>query len=166
MPRLVRGIYRKPGKPAKVVAAILGGFFLSLGMILPNWFLGIGGDLTAYLLPGLLIGPSVGLALSLLPLEPSMDVGTEGVMNRMRRFFSRLKPYAKQMLAIALIGFLSFAVVRIPEATSIGTIEPKLYEVIFWGFGGAILGIALAVSWLAWPLSRFGSFLESEKGVK
>jgi hypothetical protein len=133
-------------------------------MILPNWFLAAGDDFGAYFLPGLLIGPSIGLALAQLPLDPPVEHEGEQGDNRLNRFLGRIQPYIAHILGTALVGFLTFAVTRIWEATSLNVFGNQLYEAFFWGLGGAIYALSLGVSWLAWPLTGIARFMGEKEG--
>jgi hypothetical protein len=164
MPHLVRAVFRNPGKSVTFIIALLGGIPLSFGMGFPNGLLDIGNGPIAWLLPGLLSGALIGLALSLLPLKQLEEDRFMREENAWRQFIKRVRKFALHILAITAIGFLSFAVTRSPEWLSMGNIEPHSSEVLYWGFGGAIFGCVIAISWIAWPLSTFGDLLFRERG--
>jgi uncharacterized caspase-like protein len=153
IPRLIRGLFRSPGALAIYLAALLSGMYLAFWMVLPNWFLGIGKGFTDWLLPGLISGPLIALALSLLPLEPWETSQSKSEKTDLKQFFRRLQKHAFQILLIIGTSALTFALGRISERLNIGVIDPWWWEVVLWGFGGAILGGALSIGWLAWPIS-------------
>jgi hypothetical protein len=138
---------------ATYVAAILSGLYLALWMALPNWFLGIGKVFIDWLLPGLISGPLIALALSRLPLGPWEPSQTKRGKIDWKQFFRRLQKHAFQILLIIGASTLAFGLGRISERLTMGVIDPWWWEVVLWGFGGAILGSALSIGWLAWPIS-------------
>jgi hypothetical protein len=146
VPRLVRSATRRPSLALLVLAGLLAGLPLGVGMALPNWFLALGKDgpypALQYLLPGLIAGPLLGLALVWLfgaagePTAGQTATGLEGILRE------GLVP----LLGLALVGAVGFALGRIPATVSFG-IKPHSTEVTLWALGGAILGAALATAW-------------------
>lgn len=164
MPRAIRGLFRSPGVVANSITVLIGGLYLALWMVLPNWFLGIGRDFIDWLLPGLVSGPLIGLALLFLPLAPlrkDMDKGGKPVRNQVIRL---IRKYSLQLLVITVLSYLGFALARIPEGLSIGTLEPRWWEVLLWGLGGAIFGLSLAIGWLVWPITYLSDQISAERG--
>jgi hypothetical protein len=146
VPRLMRSATRRPGLATVVVSGLLAGLSLGVGMAAPNWFLGLGREgpypLLWYLLPGVIAGPLLGLALVWLlgttgkPGAGQPTGGLEGI----------LRQSVVPLLGLALVGAVGFALGRIPATVSFGTI-PHAIEVSLWALGGAILGAALATGW-------------------
>jgi len=146
VPRLVRSATRRLSPTLRVLSGLLAGLPLGMGMALPNWFLALGKDgpypVLQYLLPGLVAGPLLGLALVWLlgtTGEPAAGEGATGLAGILREGVVPL-------LGLALVGAVGFALGRIPATVSFG-INPHSTEVTLWGLGGAILGAALATAW-------------------
>ena len=149
MPRLVPALTRHSGRIATVLGGVLGGLLLGLGLYLPNQFLNIGGHTIAYLLPGLVSGPLLGLTLTYLPWEPMAPGGQ--VQGSLALSIKRLRRHIIPVIVTAVVGGLGFALIRVPDSLAWGYVDPRWAEVLRWGLGGAIFAAALAIGWSVSP---------------
>jgi hypothetical protein len=142
MPRLVRALSKRPGWSITVLGGIASGVVLGLGLGLPNWYLGIGCrggscDLAIVFLPGLLVGLLFAFALTLLSGKGA--------------FAEALWQGTASLVILALMGGISSALARIPPSFAWRAIDPRGAELVRWGIGGAIFGVAVAIGWRASP---------------
>jgi len=146
---------RSGGRVPTLVGLLLASLFFGPCLAVPNWFLNIGGDLLGsslrawvhFLLPGLIVGPLLGLALGALLHQPrgaaiQPEPKTEGTG----------RAQAPAMLAVGLVAGVAFALVRIPPALALGSIDLPGAEQVLWGLGGFLFGLLLAAAW-SLPLS-------------
>ncbi|MCC7355500.1 MAG: caspase family protein [Anaerolineae bacterium] len=142
MPRLVLALSKQPDRRATVLGDITSGIVLGLGLGLPNWYLGIGCkagvcDLLAVFLPGLLLGLLFAFAFAFFSHRMSLA--------------EALGRSAVPLVALALLGGASSALVRVPPSFSWRAIDPQWAELVRWGIGGAIFAVAVATGWRASP---------------
>ncbi len=153
LPRLYCGAAWRSGRMAALLGGLGAGLLLALWMFVPNWFLGIGCagsqcELYVWLLwlvPGLVVGPLMGLALVSLHWRfPASVRATSGGLQEAARM---ARWNVDSFALVTLIGGLGMAAVRsIPQLT-FAILEPLWPEALLWGVGGAILGAMLAVGW-------------------
>jgi hypothetical protein len=160
LPRLSCGAARYSTQTPPLLGALCAGLLLGLWMFIPNWFLGIGcagSQCELYvwllwLLPGLVVGPLLGLSLvwlrwrvDVLTAEPGVPATGPGML------CSNLLSFT----VVTLIGGLGMFCVRWPRPLTFGILEPLWVEALLWGVGGALLGAMLAVGWyVTLPSSR------------
>lgn len=149
LPRLARALSRHPGRTATVLGGMAGGLFLGLGLALPNWFLGVGDHPAAWLLPGIVSGPLLGLTLACLPREPMRP--DEQVQESLALSIKMLRRHVIPFTITAVVGGLGFALVRVPDSLAWGLWDPPLAEVLRWACGGTIFAAALAIGWSVSP---------------
>jgi hypothetical protein len=153
VPLLACSVTRRPGGAMVVIGSIISGLLLSLCLAIPEWFLNIGCPQAGcppyawlrWLLPGLIVGPMLGLTLVCLPekLGPSIRQAADKPL----QLTGILRGNLTSIVIAALVGAFGFALVRIPTVLSIGRIQPHEVEVLLWGSGGAVFGAALAIGW-------------------
>jgi hypothetical protein len=138
-----------------LIGGLLGGLVLGLSFWLPNNFLAIGcrGDCPWYAwvlwLPGLIIGPILGFTLVCIVQRPKMAAISD--KPRQSKAFNITFSDARAYLILAMISAITFAVTRMPTPLSTGDVHPQWVEVILWGVGGFLFGIALAMGWSLMP---------------
>jgi len=140
VPQLIRAVARRPGRKVAFLGAAVGGLLLGLGLILPNWFLRIGSDWVAWLVPAQVSGLAVSLTMAAFPMPPASLDSRERVLlhsGAARRF-------GVPLVATALAGGLSFALLRLPEALAWGG-EPRWAVLLRFAIGGAAFAVALAL---------------------
>ncbi len=153
VPTLTRTASRYQDTLPALMGGLLAGLGLGLAMAVPNWFLAIGCGSEGcpphawllWLLPGLLIGPVVGVAMVSLLDAPGAVPATS--WTALPKSISALGGGTLPRVLVALICGLAFALTRIPLPLSIGRVEPHWIEVILWGLGGFLFGLALATGW-------------------
>jgi hypothetical protein len=120
-------------------------------MWVPNWFLGIGCtagcawyNWLLWFVPGLAVGPLLGLALVWLHWRvlPAAD-SSGGIGEVAEMILSNGVSFA----AVTLIAGLGMAVVRSLPWLTFPHVESLWPVTLLWGLGGAILGAMLAVGW-------------------
>jgi hypothetical protein len=50
-------------------------------------------------------------------------------------------------MATGLVSGLALALVRIPPALALGSVDPAWAEQLLWGLGGFLFGLLLAAAW-------------------
>jgi MFS family permease len=154
LPPLSRATSRQPSRRGTLVGALLAGLLFGPFLAVPNWFLGIGCTSLGcpphawalFLLPGLVIGPVVGLALAALLHQPP-----EAAIQP-RDLVGHDLGEAPALVAVALAAGLVSALVRLPASLALGSITPAIVEPLLWGLGGALFGLLVAAAW-SLPLS-------------
>jgi hypothetical protein len=154
-PFLGSALSRRSRTVAGVVGALVAGLSFGIWMGIPDWFWGIGkgaggcGTHTwlCQLLPGLVVGPILGLALVSLPWKvPSLPEKARGGYGAARATLGKNVPW---LLVVTIASAVVMAALKIPRPLSFRAFEPHWFEVLWWGVGGACLGAALAVGWCA-----------------
>lgn len=138
---------RHGGRGPTLLGVLLAGLAFGPLLAVPNWFLGIGCNALGcppnawalFLLPGLVAGPLVGLALAGLlrqppeaAIEPADSAAPAG---------------APAIVVTGLASGLAMALVRIPPALTLGSVDPPWAEQLLWGLGGFLFGLLLAAAW-------------------
>jgi uncharacterized caspase-like protein len=145
VPRLTSALARRQGGSTRALGGIVAGLILGLGLYLPNQFLNIGGSPLAYLIPGLVSGPLLGLAFTWPPWGPMAgdrpaEASTPGSVRAVAWWLLSVG-------TVIVVAALGFALVRVPEPLAWGYLDPQSAEVFRWAVGGALFAAALAAGW-------------------
>jgi len=182
LPSLGRSLARRADFKGVLVGALIAGISFSLWMSVPNWYLGVGCKYGAcpgpyWLLPGLVLGTILGLALVGLPWRlplPSPDAAedrgpTVGPVRAslLRRWVAKvasalalaasriwqslvvraLRANAFWLFVATLVSALVVAAVRLYPPLAFQRNLPIETEALLWGVGGAVLGASLVLGW-------------------
>jgi hypothetical protein len=151
LPRLSCGAARRSGTTPPLLGALWAGSLLGVWMWVPNWFLGIGCasgcpwySWLLWLVPGLLVGPLLGLMLVLLRWRVAGVLPSAGgPVEVVDVFWLNALPFA----AVTLVGGLGMAAVRSLPWFTFPHVDRLGLVVLLWGLGGAILGTMLGAGW-------------------
>jgi HEAT repeat protein len=148
LPRLTSALARRLSGTTRALGGIVAGLILGLGLYLPNQFLNIGGSPLAYLIPGLVSGPLLGLAFTWPPwgLMAGHRQAAASTPGSVKALPSRLLAF----VTVVVAGAVALALVRVPEPLAWGYLDPHGAEVLRWGVGGALFAAALAAGWGIW----------------
>lgn len=142
---------RRGSLSSRALGGVVAGLVVAAALWVPNWFLGVGcgaegcppESALLWLVPGLVLGPALGVTTATLRPAPGWSGGV---------------PWGAG--AVVLVAAVGSVLVRLPPSLTTGRVEPRTAELLAWGIGGLLLGLALVIGWPSGeprePLARGG----------